>query len=80
VRLPPDLGWRHIAGVGFFGGIGFTISIFITNPAFAGDVEAVAGSKMAILAASMTAGALGFLWLAMFVKPVSPSSHSRARC
>jgi len=61
-RLPADLNWRHIIGAGILGGIGFTMSIFITNLAFAGD-ESVNASKMAILLASLTAGITGFLWL-----------------
>lgn len=62
-RLPPDLGRRHIIGAGILGGMGFTMSIFIANLAFAGDVENVNASKMAILLASLTAGIIGFLWL-----------------
>ena len=62
-RLPPDLSWRHIIGAGILGGIGFTMSIFITNLAFAGDAVNVNASKMAILLASLAAGIIGFLWL-----------------
>jgi len=62
-RLPADLSWRHIIGAGILGGIGFTISIFITNLAFTGDAENVNASKMAILLASLTSGIIGFLWL-----------------
>ncbi len=61
--LPPDLGWRHIAGAGFLGGIGFTMSIFIANLAFAASPDIVNASKIAILLASLVAGALGFAWL-----------------
>ena len=61
--LPSDLGWRHIAGAGFLGGIGFTMSIFITNLAFGASPEAINASKMAILLASFVAGVAGFLWL-----------------
>jgi NhaA family Na+:H+ antiporter len=61
-RLPGDLGWVHIAGGGLLGGIGFTMSIFITNLAFE-DALIIDASKMAILSASMTAGCIGFLWL-----------------
>ena len=67
-RLPLDLNWRHIFGAGMLGGIGFTMSIFITNLAFAGDAEKINASKIAILAASLTAGAMGFLWLRYFAK------------
>jgi Na+:H+ antiporter, NhaA family len=62
-RLPPDLGWRHVAGAGLLGGIGFTMSIFITNLAFAGRPETVDASKVAILAASLASGLLGWTWL-----------------
>ncbi len=62
-RLPPDLSWRHIVGAGILGGIGFTMSIFIANLAFAGDAENANASKMAILLASLAAGIIGFLWL-----------------
>jgi NhaA family Na+:H+ antiporter len=69
-RLPAELRWRHIIGAGMLGGIGFTISIFITNLAFAGNAEIVNASKIAILLASMVAGILGFLWLRAFTKPL----------
>jgi len=62
-RLPADLTWRHITGVGLLAGIGFTMSIFITNLAFAGQPEVINAAKMAILVASASAGLLGMLWL-----------------
>lgn len=68
-RLPSDLGWRHIIGAGILGGIGFTMAIFIANLAFVGNPEAINASKMAILAASATAGTMGFLWLMLMGRP-----------
>lgn len=62
-RLPTDLKWRHIVGSGMLGGIGFTMSIFIANLAFAGDTPTINASKIAILAASLTSGIMGFAWL-----------------
>jgi NhaA family Na+:H+ antiporter len=62
-RLPADLSWRHICGAGLLGGIGFTMSIFITNLAFGNDAHFIDASKMAILLASLCAGLLGYLWL-----------------
>lgn len=64
-RLPSDLTWHHIFGVGILGGIGFTMSIFITNLAFAGDAGLINSSKMAIFAASVAAAACGLLWLTL---------------
>jgi NhaA family Na+:H+ antiporter len=62
-RLPGDLNWRHIIGAGLLGGIGFTMSIFIANLAFADQAAIINASKMAILVASLTAGTLGYTWL-----------------
>ncbi|PKO47298.1 MAG: Na+/H+ antiporter NhaA [Betaproteobacteria bacterium HGW-Betaproteobacteria-4] len=61
--LPGDLKRRHILGAGLLGGIGFTMSIFITNLAFQDSPSLINASKMAILMASLAAGALGFIWL-----------------
>lgn len=68
-RLPLDLNWKHIFGAGLLGGIGFTMSIFITNLAFPGAQNEINASKLAILLASLSAGILGFLWLRAFGKP-----------
>ncbi|TFW70260.1 Na+/H+ antiporter NhaA [Methylotenera oryzisoli] len=67
-QLPSDLKWAHITGAGMLGGIGFTMSIFITNLAFLGSPEVINTSKMAILLTSLTAGILGFLWLRVLGK------------
>lgn len=68
-RLPRDLNWSHLIGAGMLGGIGFTMSIFITNLAFAGDPATINASKMAILLASLTAAISGFVWLRLIGKP-----------
>jgi len=61
-QLPTDLYWKHIIGAGFLGGIGFTMSIFITLLAF-GNPEIVQSSKISILLGSLVAGTVGFLIL-----------------
>jgi NhaA family Na+:H+ antiporter len=60
--LPNDVAWRHIVGAGFLGGIGFTMSIFITYLAF-DNLEIVQASKISILLGSLFAGSVGFLIL-----------------
>jgi NhaA family Na+:H+ antiporter len=61
-RLPLGLKWKHIFATGFLGGIGFTMSIFITLLAY-DDLAVIDDSKIAILIASAIAGITGFVWL-----------------
>lgn len=61
--LPGDMNRKQLLGAGLLGGIGFTMSIFITNLAFAGDPTTINASKIAILSASLIAGILGFICL-----------------
>ena len=61
-QLPSDVFWKHIVGAGFLGGIGFTMSIFITLLAF-GNPEVIQSSKISILLSSLLAGTVGFLIL-----------------
>jgi len=61
-RLPQDVSWRHIIGAGFLGGIGFTMSIFITLLAF-NDPEVIQNTKISILLTSLLAGMTGFFIL-----------------
>jgi Na+:H+ antiporter, NhaA family len=56
--LPTGVRWGHLWGAGILGGIGFTMSIFVTLLAF-DSPELVTGSKMAILVASTLASLLG---------------------
>jgi NhaA family Na+:H+ antiporter len=70
-QLPSEVGWQHIIGAGFLGGIGFTMSIFITLLAF-GHPDLIQGSKISILLSSLVAGATGFLILQRSAAGSSP--------
>jgi len=61
-RLPERANWKHIAGVGMLGGIGFTMSIFISILSF-GDPTLVEEAKFAVLAGSLVSGICGYLFL-----------------
>lgn len=60
--LPSKLKWKHIIGAGCLGGIGFTMSIFITLLAF-NQAEFIDASKMAVLISSVFSAIIGLLWL-----------------
>ncbi len=61
-QLPSGVGWRHVLGVGFLAGIGFTVAIFISGIAF-DDRALVDQAKMGIFGASIVAGVVGYLFL-----------------
>lgn len=60
--LPTDINFKQLLGAGFLGGIGFTMSIFITLLAFQQN-EIIDQSKIAVMVSSVIAGLIGFLIL-----------------
>jgi len=59
-KLPEGTGFRQLLGLGFLGGIGFTMSIFIALLSFDSETH-IFNSKIAILCASLVAGLIGYL-------------------
>lgn len=62
VELPSNISWQQFTGMGVLAGIGFTVSLFISDLAFENEAM-VAQAKIAILFASVVAGALGYIFL-----------------
>jgi Na+:H+ antiporter, NhaA family len=58
--LPEGVRWGQVAGLSLLGGIGFTMSIFITNLAFT-DQDIIVASKLSILIASVMAAIAGLI-------------------
>lgn len=63
--LPDGIDWRQIYGVAILAGIGFTMSLFITELAFAKGRDLIDFAKVGILAASLISGIVGYLMLRM---------------
>lgn len=61
-KLPSGVGWMHIVGVSIIAGIGFTMSIFITELAFDHETQ-MEVAKISIFIASGFAALLGSLFL-----------------
>lgn len=62
-ELPAGARWAQVLGLGLLGGIGFTMSLFITNLAYEATPELVAAAKVGIFSASLLAGIVGYLLL-----------------
>ena len=67
-KLPEKTSFRHIIGVSLLGGVGFTMSIFISTLAFE-EVALQSASKIGILLGSTIAAVLGFLILRFSTTP-----------
>jgi Na+:H+ antiporter, NhaA family len=61
-ELPEGIRWRHVYGAGWLAGIGFTMSLFISDLAFS-DSWLVDAAKLGILVASLIAGVVGWMIL-----------------
>ena len=69
--LPDGITLRHVAGVATLGGIGFTVSLFITDLAFRGTY--FSDAKIGVLAASVLAAIVGMIVLSISLRnPHSP--------
>lgn len=61
-RLPRGVRWRHLLGAAWLGGIGFTMSLFVSQLAFT-DPILREEAKLGILLASLIAAIIGLIWL-----------------
>lgn len=66
-NLPDMAGWKHMIGVGMLGGIGFTMSIFISMLSFK-DPVFIEEAKFAVLIGSLISGTCGYLYLSFVAK------------
>jgi NhaA family Na+:H+ antiporter len=64
---PTGVNWKQLFGVGILGGIGFTMSIFVTLLAF-DSPTLINNGKLAILFSSLVAGLIGYTWLSFSLK------------
>ena len=60
--LPAGVTWNHVIGAGFLAGIGFTMSLFITDLAFT-DPQHQIIAKVAVFIASLISGIIGYIIL-----------------
>ena len=58
-ELAPGLGWRDLVGVAVLAGIGFTVSLLVSDLSFAGDT--LEAAKTAVLAGSLVSAVVGAL-------------------
>jgi NhaA family Na+:H+ antiporter len=68
--MAEGLTWPGIAGVGILAGVGFTVALFISSLSFADDAL-IATAKVAVIAASLAAGSIGYLYLRFALRDTS---------
>lgn len=65
IEIPSEITFRHILGVSFIAGIGFTMAIFIASLAFASTPEYIDSAKIGILIGSFISAIIGYIILRM---------------
>ena len=68
VKMPARVQWKNLLGAAVLAGIGFTMSIFISNLAF-GDAQTISYAKVSVLVASLVATIIG-LTILFTTKPI----------
>jgi NhaA family Na+:H+ antiporter len=61
--MPEGMNTKKLIGLGLLAGIGFTMSIFISNLAFPNNTVLIEDSKTSVLIASLMAAILGWIVL-----------------
>ena len=77
-ELPKDTRFLQIAGVSLLGGIGFTMSIFVSQLAFGDNLALLVMAKTGILLGSLIAGIAGFVWLYLVSRPAEREAAAPA--
>jgi len=77
-RLPEGATWPGMAGIGLLAGIGFTMSLFIANLAFA-EQTLLYQAKFGVLTASVIASLLGLAFLSSALPRAEPTVAAAAR-
>jgi len=74
VKRPDGVSWFQLYGLACLTGIGFTMSLFIGNLAFA-EPEQIETVKLGVMSGSLVSGLLGFCFLrwAPMTSPVRPA-------
>ena len=67
-QMPNNANWLNFYGVGVLTGIGFTMSLFVGNLAFAENVQYISGVKIGVLTGSLLSTVFGYLLLLVATK------------
>ncbi len=72
-ELPTEVKFKQILGIAAIAGVGFTMSIFIDNLAFSGDLISVNSVKVGIIIGSLISGIIGYTILRLTSKTKTTS-------
>ena len=62
-QMPDNSSWLSLYGVSVLTGIGFTMSLFVGNLAFADNIQYIDGVKIGVLAGSLLSTLIGYFIL-----------------
>ena len=66
--MPNNTTWKSLYGVSILTGVGFTMSLFVGNLAFAENIQYIDGVKIGVLTGSLLSTIFGYLILLISTK------------
>ena len=66
--MPNNANWITLYGVGILTGIGFTMSLFVGNLAFADSAHHLDGVKIGVLLGSLLSTIFGYILILLYSK------------
>lgn len=69
--MPNGMNWSNLAGLSMLGGIGFTVSLFLSSLSYSPNSLELNDAKMGIIFGSVIAGVLGYTLLHFILKKPS---------
>ena len=67
--------WKNLAGICLLGGVGFTVSLFISNLSFGDNFQLLNQAKLGVLCGSFLAGILGYIVLSLTLPRTSGNNN-----
>ena len=67
--------WKNLAGICLLGGVGFTVSLFISNLSFGNNLQLLNQAKLGVLCGSFLAGILGYIVLSLSLPRISGNNN-----
>ena len=76
-KMPHDMNWSNLAGLSMLGGVGFTVSLFLSSLSYGIGSSVLNEAKLGIIFGSIASGIVGYFILRMTLKKNPPVPNAK---